>query len=400
MRLVKVDLDKNLIIKLDRSIRSDKSNGIMSYGENNDYPELIERIVNNSVTAKSVARIYAKFLTGDGFVDEELNKIVIAKDHRGKKITLRSLLSQASNSISYFNGVYFHCNVNLNRKIGSVKLAPFKHCRFEKLDDSGYTAKIAVYDNWQKDKDVKFDKNKIVFYNVFNLEKKAFAEQIKSVGGDIDNYKGQIYFHFFDNQYIYPLSSFDSVYMDCDTEYQVQLFKNRCIRNGMFDKVVILVTPLGNETEKDELREKIKSFIGPDGDSVLLMESKVDPETNELKTDKDFKIDKIEANVNPRLFENWEKGLANNIRKSMSAIPAILIDYEESKLGTTSGEAIDQACNFYNQMTQDDRNQLSEIFKEIFSNSADDKLKNANFEIKKLNLYDGTSSNIRTTTSD
>ena len=400
MRLVKYDIDKNLCIKLDKSIQKDDSKGIMSFGEKNDYPEIIERIINNSVTAKAAARIYAKFLTGDGFVNENLNKIIIAKDNRGKKITLRSLLSQAANSISYFNGVYFHCNLNLNREIGSVKVVPFKHCRFEKLDDTGYTAKIAMYDNWQKDKGISFDTNKVIFYNVFNLEEKAFAEQIKKAGGDIKKYKGQIYFHFFDNQYIYPLSPFDQVYMDCDTEYQVQLFKNRTIRNGMFDKTVFRIDPPDNETEKNDLVDGIKSFMGPDGDSVIVLEDEIDPETNQIKKTGAFVIDKIDANVNPRLFENWEKGLANNIRKAMSDIPAILIDYEESKLGTTSGEAIEQATNFYNQMTQDDRNQLTEIFTEIFSNSANGSLKNANFEIKKLDLYDGTSTNIQSTTSD
>jgi hypothetical protein len=393
MRLLKLDIDKSIQIKLDKSIQKDNAKGIMTYGGYNDYPEIIERIVNNSVTGKSSARIYAKFLTGDGFIDEQLNNIIVSKDFRGKKITLRSLLSQAANSISYFNGVYFHCNISLNREIGSVKLVPFKHCRFEKLDDTGYTSKIAVYDNWQKDSDKKYDKEKVIFYNVFNLEEKVFAEQIREIGG-IDKFKGQIYFHFFDNQYIYPLSSFDDVYMDCDTEYQISLYKNRCIRNGMFDKTVFRVEAPSNDIEKRELKEGIRSFIGPDGDSVLILEDEFDPETGQIKESGSFKIDKIESNVNPRLFENWEKGLANNIRKALSDIPAILIDYEESKLGTTSGEAIQQAVNFYNQMTQDDRTQLSEIFKEIFSNSVNETLKNANFEIKKLNLYDGTTSNI------
>lgn len=390
MRLVKTDIDKSLTVKLDRSIRGTEGvNGFMSFGEKNDYPEIIERIINNSVTSKSSVRIYSKFLTGQGFEDETLNNTVIGKDYRGKKITLRSLLSQAATSIGYFNGVYFHCNVNLERKIGSVKMVPFKNCRFAKLDDKGYTAKIGVYDNWQRDKGIKYDVRKVVWYNVFNLNEKAFAQMIQTEAkGDINRYKGQIYFHFFDNHYIYPLSSFDTVYMDADTEYQISLFKNRQIRNGMTDKTIIRVEAPNNETEREELNDEIKSFLGPDGDSVLVLEDEVDPATGEIRATGAFAVDGIKTNINPRLFDDWVKGLQNNIRKSMAAIPQILLDYEESKLGTTSGEAIIQATKFYNNMTLDDRTQLSEIFKEIFSSSADDKVAAVkDWTIKKLDLY-------------
>lgn len=392
MKLLKSEVDKSLVTKLDRSIRSDAVKGYVMFGKNNDYPEVIERIINNSVTAKAVTRIYAKFLTGQGFTNEDLNEVVIATDNRGKKITLRNLLSSAASSIAMFNGVYLHCNVNLDRKVGSVKMVPFKHCRFAKFDDRGYTAKIGVYDNWTKDtEDGKtFDKNKIVWHNVFNLEEAAFVSMIKKEAkGDITKYKGQVYFQFFDNQYTYPLSPIDPVYMDADTEYQIELFKNRGIRNGLLDKTVFRVASTANDTEKEELEAGIRKFIGPDGDSVLVLEDEIDPETGQIKKTGAFAIDKIESNINDKLFENWEKNLANNIRKSLSAIPSVLIDYDESKLGTTSGEGIIQATNFYNSVTSDDRRQLSEIFKEIFSHWHDETLAaNTDWSIKQLSLYE------------
>ena len=388
MRLLQTEIDKSLLVKLDKSILSKDDNigGYMSFGKRNDYPEVMERLINNSVTAKAAARVYAKFLTGSGFENPALNKIVTGDDSRGKKITLRSLLSQAAMSVAYFNGFYFHCNMNLTREIGSVKLVPFKHCRFAKLDDRGYTAKIGVYDNWHKEKDKQFDKSKITWYNIFNLDEKVFAAQIREVNG-IKGYKGQIYFHFFDNQYLYPLSPFDPVYMDTDTEYQIQLFKNRAIRNGMLDKTVFRVAGTSDDKENEELADGIKTFIGPDGDSVLVLQDEVDDQ-GQIKKTGAFAIDSVKSNINDKLFENWEKNLANNIRKSMAAIPAILIDYEESKLGTTSGEAIIQATNFYNAVTEDDRTQIQEIFQEIFSHSANPELaENINWKIKPLELY-------------
>lgn len=390
MRLLSSELDKRLEVKLNKTIKSDGANGIMTFGENNDYPQIIERIINSSVTSKSVANIYARFLIGQGFNDESLNSIVVGRDNKGKDITLITMLRMVANSISFNNGFYIHANFNLKKEVVNTQLMPFKNCRFAKIDDTGYTSKIAVYDAWEE-KHIK--KDSIVWFNVFNTNEEAFKSQVKKAG-NIKKFKGQIFFEFLDNQFLYPLSPFDPVYMDSDTEFQIQLFKNRQIRDGFLDKIVFRVESPSNEDEKEELTEGIRSFIGPDGDSVLILEDELD-ENGEIKKTGAFAIDKIESNVNDKLFENWEKGLSNNIRKSNKAIPAILIDYEESKLGTTSGEAIDQATNFYNAMTQDDRAFVSEAFKKLYKNFANDQLKNAiDWSIKPLNLYGNATTNL------
>ena len=78
MRLLKKDLDKRINVKVDRSIiaKDDNINGIMTFGKDNDYPQKMEMLINSSKTAKSVAKIYAKFLTGEGFENEAINNIV------------------------------------------------------------------------------------------------------------------------------------------------------------------------------------------------------------------------------------------------------------------------------------------------------------------------------------
>jgi hypothetical protein len=360
MRLLKREIDKRLTVELNKSITADGVNGVMNFGEKNDYPQIIERLINGSVTSKSGANIYAKFLTGQGFENEQINSIVVGSDNRGKPITILSILRQVAQSISFNNGFYIHANENLGREVESTKLVPFKHCRFAKVDDTGYTAKIGVYDKWGE-KNIK--KKDIVWLNVFNLNEEAFNSQVEEAKG-IDNFKGQVYFDFLDNQFLYPLSPFDPVYMDSDTEFQIQLFKNRQIRDGFLNKIVMRVAPPKNNEEEEELIEDVKSFIGPDGDTVLLLTDDVD-ENGEIKKIGAFAIDKIESNIDDKLFENWEKGLANNIRKSVSNIPNLLIEIEDGIFSGQSGEAIAQATNFYNSMTQDDRAFISEAFKNI-----------------------------------
>ena len=330
MRLLKKDLDKRINVKVDRSIiaKDDNINGIMTFGKDNDYPQKMEMLINSSKTAKSVAKIYAKFLTGEGFENEAINNIVIGKDERGQTITVKKLLRKFCNSISYFNGAYVHAAINPERKIKELKLVPFKYCRFSKIDDTGYSPKIGVYSNWDKDPDAKFDKNKISYFNAFNLNESAFFAQINSLEGKtieekFKQFKGQINFLFLYDQFLYPLSPFDSVYLDCDTEQQVSLFMNSQTRNGMTDKTVLRVAEPNNEEDRENLLDDIETWQGVDGSNTLVLTDEID-DNGEIKKTGAFAIDTIKSNINDKLFETWDKTLSNAIRKSVNALPANL----------------------------------------------------------------------------
>jgi hypothetical protein len=390
MRLLNQETDKRIITRLDKTITVDNVRGIIKFGENNDYPNIIENIVSSSITAKSISKVYARFLFGQGFENEEINNIVVGQDSKYKDITLKRLLSSVSKSIALNNGSYLHLNFNRDREIVSANVVPFKYIRFQKQDDKGYNAKLLSHQNWAKDPDVKnnkdqsFNKTDIKVYDSYNVNPIVFN---KLVGENIVTYKGQIYCLFLDDLYIYPLSPFDATYLDADTESQISIFKNRQIRNGLFDKTVFRVQSPADDDERAKLSYKITSFLGPDSDNVLLLEDEIDTQTGEIKKNGAFAIDSIPTNINDTLFEKWERSLQNNIRKSVGAVPEILIDYEAGKLGTTSGESFKTAVDFYNAMTIDDRSEIEAAFKEIFSNFANPILKNnANWKIKPVSL--------------
>ena len=298
--------------------------------------------------------------------------------------------------------ITFILNITLGGKVKNVHLKAFKNVRFAKPDDTGYSAKLLYYDNWEKRKNIKYNKDDIKDFNVFNLEQNAFLEQVQKAGG-IEKYKGQIYFEFLDNEYFYPLSTFDVVYLDCDSESQDSLYKNRTLRDGFFDKTIMSVTPSETEEAKNELVNKAKDLLGPNGDSFMLIETDA-TESGEVDDAAAIKIDQIKSNVDPELFLNIEKGLSNNLRKAAKNVPNLLIEIEDGIFSGQSGEAIRQATNFYNAITQDDRTIIEKSFEEIFSNSENEILsKNKNWKIKPLNLIeqqkDGIT-NINTTTSD
>ena len=141
MKLAKSEVGERIIIKVNRNIKQDGVNGLMLFGDNNDYPQLIENIILSSVTAKAVVGIYAKFLAGKGFT-EEMNKQVVGYNQFGAEITLFDLLYDVCLDLAKFHGAYIHTNLNLDFEVGNTKRLPFKYGRIAKTDDNGYAAKI------------------------------------------------------------------------------------------------------------------------------------------------------------------------------------------------------------------------------------------------------------------
>lgn len=384
MKLLKNEVEKRLVVKLNKSMKDDISSGIMNYGEFNDYPQIIERLILGSQTGRACANIFGKFIAGQGFTNDAINNINVGKDAYGKDIKLAKLLRQFAQSISFFNGAYIHNRFNNDAKIVESKIVQFKNCRLSRIDDNNFCARIAYSDKFVTDENKlnSLKSSELKWYNMFNVS--AVQNQIKQSGG-IEKYKGQIYHFFLDDTYVYPLSQFDSVYLDLDTEYQIQLFKNREIRNGFSDKVAMNINVLADEETKKDTVYECQKWMGPDGDKLIIFENEFDE--NGLVSEKNFKLDKVSTNINDKLFDGWEKSLPNNIRKSIFALPAVLIDYEQGQLSQASGEMIKQAVNYYNSITEGIRQAVSESFKEIFINSNNEILsKNIDWTIKPIEI--------------
>ena len=68
-----------LVELFSRKLTFNKKDNIYNNGDDNDYPERIERIINNSTTAKMSANRLASFIYGKGFTE---NPIVNKRKNR------------------------------------------------------------------------------------------------------------------------------------------------------------------------------------------------------------------------------------------------------------------------------------------------------------------------------
>lgn len=358
-------------------IKTIKLDKITQYGDDNNYPTRMERIISASVTAKSSSNMLTRFLVGKGFKDPALNDIIVGKDEYQRPVTAYKLLTKNARSIAKFNGFYNRVQYDANFKKVGLRFESFKYCRLGIVDDNDYSGKVIVYNNWDKYRNGnKTERSKFKVVDVYNPNVEVLEEQIKK-GSKKDanpveaqkSFKGQMYFNFIDDEYIYPVSPIDPVLWDADTESQIGKFKNGELRRGFFLKYIIHHTQFENQSDADDFVAHVNKMIGGDHEvSTMILEGTFDKTTGKLVEDENIKIEKIEQNINSDIFEAYEKSTQNNIRKAFDAIPQVLIDYETSALGTTSGEAIMAAAKFYNSQTVQKRAMITESFEELFKN--------------------------------
>src|SRR6056297_1661934 len=344
-----------LLVKISKSITSTDlpgGRGILAYGDTNEYPKLVENAINASVTGSATARILASAIMGGGFANKKLNDVVIGRTVGGGDFKVINLLSFAAKQASIFRGYYLHVNRSVNGMITEFKPVIFPKCRLSKPDDLGYSSKIVVSNDFEKRKIKEF-----TTYEIYQNNNDVFSKGLT----DVSNHRGQIFFKYFDDTYIYPLSTFDSVLLDLLTENEVSTYRYEESANNFMPKNIVMIPEPETPKQEEEIKRKIEGMQGSDGDRTIVLTGELD-EDGKINSKAAIHIERMSSEIEDTLFESWEQIISNRIRKAAFALPEILIQHDGSNLGTTSGEAIDKATLFYNAVT---RNLRTEFYSSI-----------------------------------
>ncbi len=348
-----------------QTFRFDKSLKIYKNGDDNNYPELIEETIEDSVTASRCAGTVADFITGKGFGDDLNNKLV----HKEKHTTLFQFLQEIAESLARHKGVFIHVNYDANYDIKDMDVLPFIDCRIGKKDDNDYNGKILLCKDWQNSK--KARKAKAI--NVFNPDKDIVKYQVEKTGG-IKKYNGQI-LYFKKGKYTYPLSPLHPAIKDAQSEAQAAIFKHVSLTQGFFGKTLVVTKPLvddilkdsdpdefrAQETERDKFKKTIEKFIGTKNSGGVLH---VEMEFESDKIEDEFLIKNIESNINDKLFAHTEDSVAANICATMK-VPQILVRQKDGNMFSASGEVIRQAKIFVQEQTEKDRINTEQIINKL-----------------------------------
>jgi hypothetical protein len=357
-----------------RLVTWDKKLEIYQNGEDNAYPERIDRIINNSVTAKMASEMMVQYLIGKGFGESDNFQI---NDNQ----KLIEFAIDVADSLTRQRGVAIHFDYNLNFEAVNPKVIDFTKIRLGKKDSNFYNGKILFKNDWSnaKEKEITFD--------VFNKNVSIVQSQIEKAGS-IEKYKGQVLYINLDSRYFYPLSRIDAVLSDCDSESQAAIYKNMILRKGFFGKTIIMTPPLVSndesemllndagdlvrnrefakrQAEADQVKKTIEGFIGSENAGGAMMIESPDFING---IDSIFKIEKIDSTLDDKMFEYTENSVSKNILMAFNNLPVALVKSPDSAMFGNSGASLLEAKKMYWENTSKERNKLETIINDIVQN--------------------------------
>lgn len=348
---------KASVLKRDKrfEIRADKSLNIQTFGDSNDYPQQVIEIVDASVTGKSCLGVYAKFISGRGFVDDVFYKMVV--NSHGQ--TSDYILDQISKDFAQFGGFALHLNFNANFQITEIYHQPFEHVRFEKLSDNNEFDRVAVHPDWGKRFTSlrKWKKDDIEFIHLFQPDPEKIQEQVDAAGG-WQNYKGQIFYYSSAGEKTYPLPIFDAVLTDMNSEEGVSNVNNRNVRNNFLAAGMLVDKVNSDDTDEQESATE-KALIEFQGDEeackIMYIQVESDEEVPEFIPFKGNNYDKE--------FTVTNKTVEEKIGKAFNQPPILRAENVGANFGA---DLMKNAYDYYNSVTENERLAIERVLSQIF----------------------------------
>jgi hypothetical protein len=346
------------LIKVDEN----KDGSVYWNGENNLYPNEIERVILNSPTASRASKVMAKFIAGVGVIGN--NEVVNIET--GAKLT--DLIKASSHDISKQNGVYFHIGRYLDEELilkPSISILDYNKTRKAKEDDNGYDTKF-IYKDYCEVKTYGAKKTEEVWYYPFSKHENVTIAQIKAdyleensdenatLSDMLPYYRGQVYYLNLTPQYKYALSPFDSVFNDMDFEFRIGMYLNRQVRCGFLGKTYVVASGFDEEDEK-KLGEDMSKWLGSDnvgGVHFMSVPQGVD-------IDKAFKVGQVKAELDEKMFEKTILNCRINILGAANNIPMQLVKSDDTLFGVNSESYIEMK-KFYTEQTEEERSSLEQ----------------------------------------
>ena len=349
--------------------RTDK---IYCNGADNLYPERIERVINNSVTANLSVKKTIQYVIGQGFGDK-IDEIVV---NTRKNLTFYDILKKVARDTAYHDGHYYHMNYDIDGEVNYLDVLKYKYCRIAEEDDYGSTGHAWFHKDWKDNKfKVDIKKNNKQWYYSYNPDINVINEQrrndckingIKDPSPEelISNYRGQVLFVNRQKDEIYPNSPIDPAYNDADTEFRISEFRNNSIRNG-FQGANIFIVPAGS-TEEDEVitDEQLVGVMGSENASNIL-KVEVTPE-GDKKLEDYLHVETIKPEINSEQFQYDEKVVKENIMDCYE-IPELLVkSSKDSAMFGPNAKSLIQSKEIFQENTEKIRRDVTDPLNMIF----------------------------------
>ena len=349
MRIGKLKKDKRY------DSRNDKALGIQTFGEKNDYPQQVMEIVGASGTGSSCVDVFSKFISGQGFNDTNFFNLIINKQRQ----TNDTLLNLISHDFAMFNGFAIHINYNANYKITQLQHIPFETARLGSLNDSGTYDTVALHWDWGRRMTTlrRWSKEDIKIIDLFNPDPQVIKAQVIE-SGSWSEYKGQVYYYSGNIANNYPLPKFDASLTDMSTEEGIANISYRNARHG-FLLEGMLVDINNDDQSKEQENETEKSFLEAQGDEEAKKIMYVAVNSKEEIP----QFVKFSGNNYDKEYTVTREKVKDDIGRSFNQPPILRAEDVGSNFGA---DALRNAYDYYNSVTEVERLQIERVFAHLF----------------------------------
>lgn len=349
---------KAIDIRSERPFRSSNSAslGVQTYGEHNDFPQRVDRIVNASCTGRSCLKIFADFIFGQGFDAAYLNKLVV--NDRGQALV--EVLRAIVDDYAKYNGFAVHVNYDGHYRIVEMRHVPFEHLRFEKVDQETRTfTRIAEHDDWAEEFTElrKFRKSDIVFYDLFDPRPEAIDAQVRAAGG-WDAWRGQVLYFSGDGNRVYPTPIYEPELTDMRTEEAIANILGRNAANNMLTAgaLVDINNRDQSEEEAEATKKTLREFQGDENASnILYLQVQSEDEVPRFISFSGENYDKA--------FTFTADTVPNNIGRIFNQPPILRAQDVGANFGA---DLMVNAYNYYNTRTGAERATVSRVLSMLF----------------------------------
>ena len=352
-----------LVELYNRTIDVDKNEkNIYLNGDDNLYPYGIERVINNSPTAKRACDLLHRYIAGRGVEDD---RIVNAN----KGYYLSDIVDMIAGDVSPQSGAFvwigYGVNENLELYQKTLDVLDYSNCRISKEDGNEAKGKIYVKDYSKKSGMFQTRKNEnTTWYYPYNpnpeivsAQMRADARKVLELDKDdevdikdmIRFYRGQVMYINTTPRYKYALSRFDSVFNDADSEFRFSLYVNKEFRTGFLGKLIVLTQGIDDD-KANQVSEDLGKLLGAEnsGSMYHLDFAQVENINNVLK------VEQLKAQFDDKLFTENDKRIRRNILGAANNLPELMI-YAGDGMFDGSGEKYREMKAFFNEQTQRER---------------------------------------------
>lgn len=333
--------------------------GILPYDGDNLYPQRVELLIQGSATAAASADLYEKHISGQGWMDEVFGaSIVNHEGHTMNDLLRRSVGSKEQAGYCKLGGIAIHINYNALLQAVEFQSVPFKFIRMADEKNKDHKGQWCIYDDWDRVKTQNINRKAMIWVDPFTTDPMEIQKQIENsrdedgkVTGDFKDWKGHLYIY----PELYPLSPMDSALQDMETDAELVLLRNSSALQSFMGSYIVK-SKRDLETKDYEAINTILVDLqgGRKAGNIAIIDG--------IGDDNDLEFQKLETVDFDGIFEKTEAAAQKNIRKSILA-PMELVG-EEFSSGFDSSR-IDQARDYFNSITQDEREMIGRYFSKI-----------------------------------